>query len=97
MEFKSYKYRISGVVQGVYYRKSIQAEASRFGYSGYVKNMSDGSVCQNTVLKHAVFGLHVMLLSMIIFEFFGRIYENMSFCGKVLFFICNVFVENVYM
>jgi acylphosphatase len=44
MKFKSYRYRISGVVQGVYYRKSVQAEASRLGYSGYVKNMSDGSV-----------------------------------------------------
>ena len=41
---KSYKYRISGLVQGVYYRKSVQSAASREGYSGYVKNMSDGRV-----------------------------------------------------
>ncbi len=40
----SYRCHIKGRVQGVFYRKSIQALASQAGYNGYVKNMSDGSV-----------------------------------------------------
>ncbi len=41
---KSYKFIISGKVQGVYYRVSVQKNAISFGYSGYVKNLSDGTV-----------------------------------------------------
>lgn len=36
--------RISGKVQGVWYRKSAVQEALRLGVSGYAMNLPDGSV-----------------------------------------------------
>ncbi len=41
---KSYKFSISGNVQGVYYRQSVQVHAIQAGFSGYVKNLPDGRV-----------------------------------------------------
>ena len=41
---KSYKFLIIGRVQGVYYRKNICDNALNSKFSGYVKNLSDGSV-----------------------------------------------------
>ena len=41
---KNYKFKITGKVQGVYYRVSVQKNAQNAGFSGYVKNMPDGSV-----------------------------------------------------
>ena len=41
---KSYKFIVIGRVQGVYYRANIQKNAAAAGYSGYVKNLPDGSV-----------------------------------------------------
>lgn len=41
---KSYKFIISGKVQGVYYRKSIAENANRAKLSGYIKNLPDGNV-----------------------------------------------------
>ena len=41
---KSYKFIISGKVQGVYYRKSILNKAKAAKFSGYVKNLSDKTV-----------------------------------------------------
>lgn len=41
---KSYKFIISGKVQGVSYRKSISNNANRAKLSGYIKNLSDGNV-----------------------------------------------------
>ncbi|EDZ61173.1 Acylphosphatase [Sulfurimonas gotlandica GD1] len=41
---KNYKFKITGKVQGVYYRASVQKKAQNAGYSGYIKNMPDGSV-----------------------------------------------------
>ncbi len=35
---------VSGKVQGVFYRASVQAMASDAGYSGYVRNLPDGNV-----------------------------------------------------
>jgi acylphosphatase len=41
---KSYKCIVSGVVQGVYYRKSVSQNALKANFKGYVKNLSDGTV-----------------------------------------------------
>ncbi len=41
---KSYRYIISGNVQGVWYRKSVQRSAQAEGFSGYVRNLPDGTV-----------------------------------------------------
>jgi protein-L-isoaspartate(D-aspartate) O-methyltransferase len=41
---KAVKLRVSGRVQGVYYRASTQREARRLGVGGYAKNLRDGSV-----------------------------------------------------
>ena len=39
-----YKFNITGKVQGVFYRKTIQQMASFGQIQGYVKNLPDGSV-----------------------------------------------------
>jgi len=36
--------RIRGKVQGVFFRESTRAEALRLGLTGWVRNLSDGSV-----------------------------------------------------
>ena len=41
---KTYKFIISGKVQGVYYRKSISNTAKKSKFNGYVKNLSNGNV-----------------------------------------------------
>ncbi|RMG20850.1 MAG: acylphosphatase [Methanobacteriota archaeon] len=41
---KRVKLRISGIVQGVFYRKSAKIEADRLGVFGYVRNLPNGDV-----------------------------------------------------
>jgi len=41
---QSYKFLVSGRVQGVYYRANVAKNANRAGFSGYVKNLDDGRV-----------------------------------------------------
>lgn len=38
------RFRITGRVQGVFFRKWAKATAEEFGLRGYVRNLSDGSV-----------------------------------------------------
>ena len=40
----SYKFIITGIVQGVYYRKNVSENSNKANFSGYVKNLPDGSV-----------------------------------------------------
>ncbi len=41
---KSIKFRIGGLVQGVYFRKYTEAKAQELGLNGWVRNRLDGSV-----------------------------------------------------
>ena len=41
---KHFKFRISGRVQGVWYRASTQRKAQELGLTGFVRNEPDGSV-----------------------------------------------------
>ena len=41
---KSYRFLISGRVQGVWYRANVQKNADKAGFKGYVKNLEDGRV-----------------------------------------------------
>ena len=40
----TYKFLISGKVQGVWYRKFVSENAKKEGFRGYVKNLPDGGV-----------------------------------------------------
>ena len=41
---KSYRFLVSGRVQGVYYRANVAKNAKKAGYSGFVMNLNDGRV-----------------------------------------------------
>jgi acylphosphatase len=41
---KSYRFFISGRVQGVFYRANVAKNAQSEGFSGYVRNLEDGRV-----------------------------------------------------
>lgn len=58
----SYRFIIRGKVQGVWYRKSIQANASKKGFSGYVKNCEDGSVEAAVTLRYEDFSDFIEIL-----------------------------------
>ncbi len=41
---KRYSMSVAGKVQGVFYRDFARREAEKFGLTGYVKNLSNGTV-----------------------------------------------------
>ena len=41
---KSYRFFITGRVQGVYYRANVAKNAQEAGFNGYVRNLEDGRV-----------------------------------------------------
>ena len=43
-EIRRVRIKITGMVQGVFYRVETRREAQRLGLNGYVRNMSDTSV-----------------------------------------------------
>ena len=44
MKKKHYKIRITGKVQGVFYRASARRKAEELGLTGWIRNEADGSV-----------------------------------------------------
>jgi acylphosphatase len=44
IETKCRRFRVTGRVQGVFFRDSTREEARRLGLTGYANNMPDGSV-----------------------------------------------------
>ena len=40
----TYKFLVSGKVQGVWYRKFVSERAKKKGFKGYVRNLDDGRV-----------------------------------------------------
>ena len=49
---KAVAVRVSGTVQGVYYRASARHEGERLGLRGWVRNVSDGGVALQLSLIH---------------------------------------------
>ena len=41
---KTYRFLVSGKVQGVWYRKYVSENAKKHGFKGYIKNLPDGRV-----------------------------------------------------
>lgn len=48
----SYRFIVSGKVQGVFYRKSVSEAAAAEGFEGYIKNLEDGRVEACVTLKN---------------------------------------------
>ncbi|KEF32517.1 Acylphosphate phosphohydrolase, putative [Marinobacter nitratireducens] len=44
MGIKRWKLRVSGIVQGVYFRASAEKSATEIGVTGYTRNLPDGDV-----------------------------------------------------
>ena len=74
---------ISGRVQGVYYRKNVADNAKKAGFSGYVKNLSNGDVEAVAMLDSDNFDKFVKILEK------GSMFSSVkniahSECGELL-------------
>ncbi len=58
----SYRFRITGTVQGVWYRKTVRDKANNAGFSGCVRNLSDGSVEACATLHDDDFATFIAIL-----------------------------------
>ena len=68
----SYKFIIKGLVQGVYYRKTIYENAKKLKLKGYVKNLQNGNVEAVAILDSSTFDTFVSVLKK------GSIYSNVT-------------------
>ncbi len=59
---QSYRFLITGKVQGVWYRKSVAEKAVKKGFSGYVRNLEDGSVEAGAALEDDDFAFFIAIL-----------------------------------
>lgn len=59
---QSYRFLITGKVQGVWYRKSVAERAVKQGFYGYVRNLEDGSVEAGAALEDDDFALFIAIL-----------------------------------
>lgn len=59
---ENYRFVISGKVQGVWYRKAVSENARKKGFSGYVKNLEDGSVEAGACLSDDDFAYFIEIL-----------------------------------
>lgn len=59
---ENYRFIISGKVQGVWYRKAVSENARKKGFSGYVKNLEDGSVEAGACLSDDDFAYFIEIL-----------------------------------
>lgn len=59
---QNYRFLITGKVQGVWYRKSVAEKAVKQGFSGYVRNLEDGSVEAGAALEDDDFALFIAIL-----------------------------------
>ncbi len=59
---QSYQFIISGKVQGVWYRKTVCENAKKKGFSGYVKNLADGTVEAGVKLEDDDFAEFISIL-----------------------------------
>ena len=62
IQMQNYQFIVSGKVQGVWYRKAVCDNAKKKGFSGYVKNLSDGRVEAGAHLKDEEFALFISIL-----------------------------------
>lgn len=58
MDRISRRFRVTGRVQGVYFRHSTRIEAERLALNGYARNLADGSVVLAEGTAAAVAELH---------------------------------------
>ena len=59
---KSYKFIISGKVQGVYYRVNVKKNALKINYKGYVKNLPNDTVEAGVTCEEAQVGTFIEIL-----------------------------------
>ena len=59
---QSYIFKITGRVQGVWYRKTICTNAKKAGFNGYVKNLKDGSVEAGVSLDNEIYNTFISIL-----------------------------------
>lgn len=69
---QSYRFVIKGLVQGVYYRKTVYENAKKLNIKGYVTNLPNGDVEAIAALDSTNFDSFVSVLKK------GSVYSNVT-------------------